>query len=436
VFRFKGGVSLKENKLTENNTIIEIPIPKEVIIPLHQHVGAQSIPIVKVGDTVKTGQKIGECSGFISASVHSSVTGIVKNIKEYMTPVGINSLSVFIDTQEKDEFSFSEKFYTDYYRYDKKILLEAIKESGIVGLGGASFPTHVKLSPPEHKEIHTVIVNGTECEPYLTSDSRVMTEHARDVVEGLKIVMYILNADNGVICVENNKHSAISSLEKEISKQPNIDLAILETRYPQGSEKQLIYTIKKLKIPPAKLPMDVSCIVHNVSTLCSIKDALYRGKPLIEKVLTVTGDNIENPSNVRVRIGTSIRHILDFCKWNGEASKIIVGGPMMGVTQNSIDVPILKASSGILVFNEKNAKYEARGSCIRCGKCVRACPMNLMPNFINTYTEQEMWDKVAKLNVEDCIECGCCAYVCPSKLPIVQSAKWAKLQLRKINTKH
>jgi Na+-translocating ferredoxin:NAD+ oxidoreductase subunit C len=431
LFKFKGGVTLKENKLTENNPIIEIPIPKQVIIPLQQHIGAQAIPIVKIGDNVKTGQKIGEASGFISASIHSSVTGIVKDIKNHMTPVGIDSLSVFIDAQKKDEFCFNTKFYTDYFRYDKKILLDVIKENGIVGLGGAAFPTHVKLSPPEHKEIHTVIVNGAECEPYLTNDSRVMIEHARDVVEGLKIVMFILNADNGVVCVEKNKHSAISVLEKEISKQPNIDLVILDTRYPQGSEKQLIYTIKKKKIPPLKLPMDVSCVVHNVSTLCAIKDALYKGNPLIEKVITVTGDNLDKPSNVRVRIGTSIRNILEFCKWSFSASKIIVGGPMMGVAQNSVDIPIIKSSSGILVFNEKSAKYEARGNCIRCGKCVRACPMNLIPSFINTYAEQEMWDRIKKFNVEDCIECGCCSYVCPSKLPIVQSVKWAKLQLRK-----
>ncbi|MFC1546127.1 electron transport complex subunit RsxC [bacterium] len=433
MFKFKGGIHVPENKITEQSSIIDGPYPKKVIIPLQQHIGAPCKPIVNTGDSVKTGQKIGESMGFVSVPVHSSVTGIVKQIKEHFTPLGIPSSSVVIEAQESDEWIKPEKDYIDFFRFDPEELINVIKENGIVGLGGAAFPTHVKLSPPANKPIDTVIVNGAECEPYLTNDYRVMIEYARDIIDGLNIVMHILKTDRGIICIEDNKPQAIQVIKEEVAKQPNMELMILKTYYPQGSEKQMIYAVTKREVPPDGLPMDVGCVVQNVGTLYAIKHAVYTGKPLIERIITVTGHNISKPSNLLVRIGTSIRDILEFCGWNGKAGKIISGGPMMGIAQRSVDVPVIKSTGGILILDEKAVGEWITKECIRCGKCIEVCPMNLMPVMIYTYAEKRMWKKLKKYNVADCMECGCCTYSCPAKLPIVQSVKWAKVEIRKKN---
>ncbi|MFH1715615.1 MAG: electron transport complex subunit RsxC [Elusimicrobiota bacterium] len=435
MFKFKGGIHPNDFKITKNTYIQDAPIPTMVIIPLQQHIGSPAVPLVKVGDIVKTGQKIGEAKGNVSVPVHASITGVVKDIKNCLTPIGVPAQSIVIEARGEEQIETLPKLFTDYYRYDSSELTAIIKEAGIVGLGGASFPTHVKLSPPANKPILTVIANGAECEPFLTSDHRLMIEYAHGIIEGLKIVLHIVGADKGAICIEDNKTEAILVMRQEAAKQPNMEVCVLKTRYPQGAEKQLIYSVTGRKVPPGGLPMDVECVVDNVGTLYAIKNAFLKGRTLTERIVTVTGDNLERPANLRVRIGTPIRELLNFCGWNGKAGKIISGGPMMGITQTSIDVPVIKSTSGILVLDENSIKNEPYSDCIKCGRCIKNCPMNLMPCLIQVYSEKLMWEQVEKLNVSDCIECGCCSYECPAKLPIVQSAKWAKVEIRKMRSK-
>jgi electron transport complex protein RnfC len=428
-FTFKHGVHPPESKKTEKERIVKAPVPDEVVIPFSQHTGAPAKPIVKVGEEVKLGTKIGEAQGFISANIHSSVSGVVKKIEEKPHPVGGYSLSCVIENNGKEELDNSIK-ERDYQSLEPEELINIIKDMGIVGLGGAAFPTNVKLSPPKGKSFDTVVLNGAECEPYLTCDHRLMLEKPANILKGGKIIKKILGAKRGIIAVEENKPDAISVMEKLVGKY-GFELCVLKTKYPQGAEKQLIKALTGREIPSGGLPMDVGVYVQNVGTSLAIYEALRFGKPLFERIITVTGD-VKSPKNLRVRIGTSFKELIDFCEgYSGEPKKLIMGGPMMGIAQYTDTVPVVKGTSGIYVQNLKNLNIVPESPCIRCGRCVDACPMGLVPCQIADFIDKKKFDEAKFLGVLDCIECGGCSYVCPAGRNLVHKFKYAKLMLRK-----
>ncbi len=433
-YTFTGGIHPPDSKKqTKDLSIKEFPVPEKVVIPLSQHTGKPAIPVVKTGDKVLIGQKIGESQGKISAPVHSSVSGEVIDIKQCNHPVIKDPvLSVIIKSDGKNKPIEVKKTHWDYYRYSPQDLIKVIEEAGIVGLGGAGFPTHVKLSPP--KEVNTLILNGCECEPYLTCDDRLMQEHPKEIIEGMKIIMFILNVHKGVIVIEDNKKEAIKEMNKVAFVEPNISVQTVKTKYPQGAEKQLIKSVLNRTVPPGKLPFDVGVVVQNVATTYAIYQAVVQGLSLTHRVLTITGDFIKNPGNYRVPIGTLVSEILKNCGYEPEEKKhkIILGGPMMGIAQGVLDVPVIKGTSGILVQGLKNiSHFSTYSACLHCVKCIDVCPMNLMPNFLSYYAEHMLWEKCKEYSPSDCIECGCCAYECPAKRPIVQQIKLAKFNLSK-----
>jgi len=435
-FNFSGGIHPPELKnQTKDLSIKEFPVPEKVVIPLSQHTGAPAIPIVQKGDIVVAGQKIGESQGKISANVHSSISGEVVDILPYNHPVVNKPVPAIIVKSDGKNFQIEiKKTYWDYYRYSPQDIIKVIQEAGIVGLGGAAFPTHVKLSPPKEKEIDTLLLNGCECEPCLTCDDRLMQENPKEIIEGMKIIMFILNIHKGIVVIEDNKKNAIEAINKIVFLEPNISVKIVKTKYPQGAEKQLIKTVLNREVPSGGLPFDVGVIVQNVGTSYAIYQAVVKGLPLTSRVITVAGDFISNPGNYRVPIGTLASDILSYCGYKPEEKphKIIFGGPMMGISQGILDVPILKGTSGIIVQESKNIQFFSEyDNCIHCGKCVDVCPMELMPNFLSYYAEHMLWEKCKEFFPNDCIECGCCAYECPAKRPIVQHIKLAKFYLSK-----
>lgn len=423
---FQGGIHPPEKKITAAERIIDIPPPKRVIIPLLQHLGGQSKPVVAVGAQVKTGQILAEPSGNVSASVHSSISGKVSAIIPWMHPVLAKPVeSVVIDSDGADTRESFKQDFSDYVRHSRDDLRKLILSSGIVGLGGACFPTHIKLSPPKGCDIDYLILNGCECEPYLTCDDALMKEKAREIVAGLKIAMFILDAYQAVIAIEKNKKEAINIFQKIAFNEPNITVKALPVKYPQGAEKQLIFAVTGRKIPTGGLPFNVGVVVQNVATIYAIFNAVKNGVPLYERVLTVSGDAIKKPGNYRVRIGTLLSDIAEFCGGTEEnISCVVMGGPMMGVSQPSLEVPVLKGTSGILFLSGQ--RRVGIDNCIRCAKCVFVCPMNLLPNMISVNAEKEFYDETRDYFPMDCIECGCCSYVCPANRPIVQHIKLSK----------
>ena len=430
LFSFKGGVHPSYFKeLTSGQPLGRASLPKKVVIPLSQHTGKPARPVVKVGDEVKTGQLIGESDGFISLPVHSSLSGKVVDIKPWPHPLGIIVDSVIVESDGRDEWISDLPVHEDYFRLSPEEMRGIIKSAGIAGLGGAAFPTHVKLTPPENCEIDTVILNGCECEPYLTCDHRLMLEYPREILEGLKIIMQMVDADRGIVGVEANKSDAISILEREIRREPGIDLAVLKVKYPQGAEKHLVDAILRRKVPPGKLPFDVGVVVDNVGTAFAIRQAVKRGIPLVERAVTVTGSGVKQPQNLWVRLGTLLADVVSQCGGLvGNPEKIIAGGPMMGVAQYTLDVPLIKGTSGIVILSE--AETPPEGDCIRCGKCIDVCPVNIMPTVIAQHVKHKDWASVRRYSPFDCMECGSCAYVCPAKIPLVQYIKWAKLEVK------
>ncbi|MBU0614559.1 MAG: electron transport complex subunit RsxC [Nanoarchaeota archaeon] len=423
-----GGIHPNYNKFTSKSKIEVAPSPKLVILPLSQHIGAPCEPLVNVGDTVKVGQKIAEAKAFVSAPIHSSISGTVKKIEDMPHPVLGKCKAIIIESDGKIDWDPTIKQRDNPMSLDKEELKNMIKEAGIVGMGGATFPTHVKLSPPKEKPINILILNGAECEPYLTCDHKLMIEKCTEIIKGALIIKKILDVQKVVIGVEDNKENAILVLREKIEEM-NADIKViaLPTSYPQGAEKTLIYTVTGKVVPAGGLPMDVGAVVQNVSTAKAVYDAVYESKPLIERVVTVTGA-VNDRKNLLVKIGTPVKQIIEFCGgYSGAASKLISGGPMMGIAQCTEDIPVLKGSSGILVLAKQPEAEEF--DCIRCGKCVEACPMQLMPTTIAQYAEKDMIEKADEYNAADCIECGCCSYVCPSKIPLVQKIKIAKNQI-------
>lgn len=428
---FKGGVHVEHNKkLTEQKSIEVAKDPSLVYIPLQQHIGAPCQPLVSAGDRVKVGQKIGEADAFVSAPIHSSIAGTVKNIVEITTPTGINSKTIVIESDGTGEMHEDMQPKGILDNLDSKQLLAIIKEAGITGMGGAAFPTHVKLSPPPDKTIDKVIINAAECEPFLTSDHRVMLEYPKDVILGLRIMMKVLGVEEGYIGVEVNKMDAVKALKEAMTPEDNIIIATLKTKYPQGGEKCLIDAVTGREVPSGGLPMDVGCVVNNVGTAKAMADAVLQGKPLYERVVTITGNAINEPKNLLVKMGTPFQEVIDQCGgFKERPGKILMGGPMMGLGQFSTDVPIIKGSSGILVLTEEEAKPQKISACIKCGQCLEACPVHLQPLFISAYALKENFEGAEEYSALDCIECGACSYICPAKRPLTESIRFAKREI-------
>lgn len=425
---FKRGIHPPDNKEQTKNKAIKLLLPKgDMVFPMVQHIGAPCKPIVKKGDRVLVGQKIGESEAFVSSPIVSSVSGTVKAITEMDHPNGFRIQSVVIENDnEYEEIPSMNKPY-DYENMTNEALLEVIKEAGIVGLGGATFPTHIKLSPPPDKKIDHIIVNGAECEPYLTSDHRIMLEETDRVVKGLKVILKMFPDAKGVIGVETNKPDAIERLEEAVKDEARISIARLQTKYPQGAEKQLIYSVTQREVPSGKLPSEVGCIVQNIDTVVAIHRAIFRGRPLMRRIVTVSGGAIKEPQNFKVRIGTSYREVIEAAGgFVEEPAKIISGGPMMGMTMFNIDVPIIKGSSSILCLTAAEAAIPDESNCMRCGKCVAICPMALLPNELNKFALANDEEAFEKYNGMDCIECGACSYTCPSKRHLLHSIRTTK----------
>ena len=434
---FHGGIHPGDHKeATNKKEIVNLTPPSELIFPLSQHIGAPAKPCVSIGDTVCMGQKIAEADGFVSANIHSSVSGTVKAIEKRLHPNGLPTMSIVIENDGLDtETAPIEGCGEDYEKKSPKEIINIIKEAGIVGMGGATFPTHVKLSVPDEAKIDYVIVNGAECEPYLTSDHRAMLETPNEIIGGLLVLMHIFGLKDGYIGIENNKTDAIAVLEKEASlvKDKNIHIVTLKTKYPQGAEKQLINAVCGRKMAPGTLPWQVGCIVNNIDTCASTYRAVVKGTPLTTRIVTLGGNALKNPMNYKVRIGTPFSYVIEQSGGLSEpAEKVLMGGPMMGLSVPNIDVPVIKGTSGILALPAKEAKLDKESPCIRCAKCVYVCPMSLQPNLLDSAARLHDIDKLKKLNVTDCIECGSCAFVCPSKRRQVQQIKIAKVKLREI----
>ncbi len=430
---FSGGVHPPENKdLTAHKPAVRAGLPKRAVIPISQHIGAPSKPLVVVGQEVKTGEKIADSGGFVSAPVHASVSGKVVAIGNFPHPLGMDVTSIVIESDGKDEWFPGIKETRDYNLLGPEELRKMVQEAGIVGMGGATFPTHVKLSPPKEKPIDVVILNGAECEPYLTSDHRLMLDRSSEIIEGLKIIMKILGVKKGYVGIESNKPDAVEAMKKAAAGSPEIQVWALKVKYPQGAEKMLIKVITGRTVPAGGLPMDVGVVVQNVGTAAAVYDAVRYGRPLIERYVTVTGRGVKEPKNFIARIGMPFSQLLEEAGGlTDSAAKVIAGGPMMGMSQYTLDVPVIKGTSGITVLSKSEASVKPYGPCIRCARCIDACPMKLQPSIIGVFIEKGHFEDAKDYNVLDCFECGSCTFVCPANRPIVQWVKRAKKELLK-----
>ena len=433
--RYGRGVHPSYHKeLASDKSIRRLDAPSSVVVPLQQHIGAPCTPLVKAKEYVVAGQKIGEPGGFVSSPVHASISGTVAAIEPRPHTIGRPTMAVVIEAGEapegfEDPLTAREGF-EDPLTATPDELKGAISEAGLVGMGGAAFPTHVKLSPPPDSTLDTVVLNGCECEPYLTADHRVMVESTDDVVYGLKVIMRILGVQDGVIAIEGNKPDAVAAMQKAVQGDGNLRVVVLGERYPQGAEKTLINEVLSREVPSGGLPLHVGVVVQNVGTSAAVARAVRDGTPLIERVVTVTGHGVKEPANVLVPIGMSFSEIIDACGGLTEnAAKIIGGGPMMGIAQTSLDVPVVKGTSGILVLTEEECRARKVAPCIQCGRCVDACPMGLLPTRLERASERNRMDELERLGAADCVECGCCAYVCPSNRPLVQWIRLGKAEV-------
>ncbi|MDC7224135.1 MAG: electron transport complex subunit RsxC, partial [Spirochaetales bacterium] len=419
--------------LTESKEIRTAALPPIAVIPLSQHIGAPAECLVQPGDTVQEEDMIGKAAGFVSANIHSSVPGTVKEIREIFLPNGMKSQAVAIELSGEFSRLGKESQKDDWKTMDNDAIRRRISDNGIVGMGGATFPTHVKMSLPEGKVCEYFIINAVECEPFLTSDHKLMLTQADEILEGIEIVRKLLNPEKVIIGIEANKMDAARLLEEHIAQKGyKVEVAPLKVKYPQGAEKSLIKAITGREVPSGKLPLEVGVINANVGTCFAIYEAVVYDKPLVERLVTVSGSAVKNPGVFKVRVGTPIRELIEECGgFSEEPAKIISGGPMMGFTFFDLDTPVTKGTSGIIALTGKDVKKSQITPCLSCGKCVAACPMGLNPTKLYKYLDFEMVDDAAGERLMDCVECGSCAYVCPAHLPLVQMFRVGKGEIRK-----
>ena len=430
-----GGVHPPEQKISASQAIQVLPIPETVCIPLSQHLGVAAVPVVAKGDEVKTGQLIAKGEAFISANIHASVSGKVLKIDESMDSSGYRKKSVFIQVQG-DEW-MPEIIQDDALVKDCPLsaadIIKKVHEHGVVGLGGATFPSHVKLMVPKGKKAEWLVINGVECEPYLTADHRLMLEKGEEILVGISILMKALSVSKAVIGIESNKPDAIAQMSKLATSYPGIRVDALEVKYPQGAEKQLIKAVVGREVPSGKLPIEVGCVVHNVGTAFAVYEAVQKNKPLIDRVVTVVGKSVERPSNFLVRIGTPVSALIEAAGGLPEdTGKVVSGGPMMGKALNDLDVPVTKGTSGILLFPRSESSRKEVLACIRCGRCLNVCPMGLEPYLLTVLAEKQRHDDCEKERIMDCMECGSCLYVCPSGRPLLDYIRVGKVRVGKM----
>lgn len=429
ILTFKGGIHPYEGKeLSKDNPIAEYNPKGDVAVAMSQHIGAPAKPIVKKGDTVLVGQLIGEASGFVSANVHSPVSGTVKAVEKRLLVNGSKSDCIIIENDGNfDEVEYEKP--KPYEELSKEEILNLIKKAGIVGMGGAGFPTNVKLSPKNPEKIDYIIVNGSECEPYLTSDYRRLIEEPEVLIAGLKIMLRLFDNAKGIIAIEDNKSDAIKKIKELVKDEENIEVSKLYTKYPQGAERMLIYATTKRKINSLKLPADAGCIVDNVDTVFGIYHAVAYGKPLVKRVITITGDAINSPQNFLVPIGTNQRELIEAAGgFKSEPQKIISGGPMMGMAMSTLDVPVVKTSSAILCYIKDPLVDITQTNCINCGRCVSVCPGRVIPSRLAKFSARGDMESFLKYDGLECCECGCCSYVCPAKINLTQAIKTMRKQ--------
>ncbi|MCK9523010.1 MAG: electron transport complex subunit RsxC [Proteobacteria bacterium] len=430
ILTFRGGIHPRYNKeRTAALATKPLAAPDELVLPLSQHIGAPAVATVSVGDTVLRGQTIAQPGGFVSAAIHAPVSGTVSAIEPRPTGNGTLGDAIVLANDHQDTETSYSGLGEDWAQADAATLRDMVARAGIVGLGGAAFPSHVKLAPPPDRTIDTVIINGAECEPWLTADHRLMLESATAVVSGLRIIQHILGAPNGVIGIEANKPDALRAISQAATGTP-IRVVSLAVKYPQGGEKQLISACLKRRVPQGKLPMDVGVVVHNTGTAAAIHRAVVDGRPLLERIVTVTGTAVSQPANYWVRLGTPVAHVLQHCQTElTPAGKLILGGPMMGIAQKHADIPVVKSTSGILVLQPKDATTRPASPCIRCGRCVDACPMFLVPQELGAFARLRMIPEARAAAALDCMECGSCAHACPAHIPLVQLIRLAKADI-------
>lgn len=424
-----GGIHPADRKISAGKSIEVLPLPKRVAVPVAQHIGAPAKTEVKKGDLVKVGQIIARSGGFVSANIHSPVSGKVFKLDEVVDATGYRKPAVIIDVdgdEWEETIDRSETLKTDFSLSSEEIIKKT-GEMGIVGMGGATFPAHVKLSPPPGKKCDILIINGVECEPFLTSDHRVMLEKGEELIVGVKILMKALKVNKAVIGIENNKPDAIKHLEKLTSEEQGIEIQPLKVQYPQGGEKQLIDAVTGRQVPSGKLPIEVGAVVHNVGTTFAVYEAIQKNKPLIERVVTVTGPGVSKPSNFMVRIGTPVSQLIEAAGGLPDnTGKVVGGGPMMGKALTHLEVPVTKGSSGILILPHEEAHRKPVENCIRCSKCISACPMGLEPYLLMIESEKEMYERAESDDIMDCIECGSCSFTCPANRPLLDYIRLGK----------
>ncbi len=424
-----GGVHPADHKFSAKGAVEVLAVPDEVAIPLDQHIGVPAKPVVKRGDEVKVGQIIAQSSGFVSSNIHSSVSGTVVKIDKVPDISGFRRDAVIIKTEGDDwepAIDRSAALISEFALSSEEII-QRISSAGVVGLGGATFPSHVKLTPPIGKKCDILIINGVECEPFLTSDHRLMLEKGQELIVGIRILMKALNVPKAIIGIENNKSDAVEMMKELTADNEDISVEALKVMYPLGGEKQLIDALIGRQVPSGKLPVEVGAIVHNVGTVFAVYEAVQKNKPLIERIVTLTGLNVKHPGNYLVRIGTPVSALIEAAGGlPSDTGKIVAGGPMMVKALSSLDVSITKGTSGILLIPEKVASRQEADYCIRCGKCVAVCPMGLSPYLLMTLSEKEMWERAEEERILDCIECGSCSFICPSYRPILDYIRYGK----------
>ena len=430
-----GGIHPDKYKITSQSPIVDAGIPEFVYIPLKQHIGKPARIMVTPGDKVKTGTLLADADGIISSDIHSSVTGEIVKIDTVENEFGYMETMITIKTEAVDEYEADIDASADIVKdisFTNEEIAGRIRRAGLVGMGGAGFPTPVKTTVPENKKIEYFIINGIECEPFLTADDRLMVEKAEQIVIGAKIINKLLGIQNAVIAIDENKPLAVEILSKITKTYVGVNVQVLKTKYPQGGEKQLIKAITGREVPSGKLPADVGCLVHNVGTVYAVYEAVAKNKPLIERIVTLSGDDCPNAGNYRVRIGTPASYLIAKTGLPPEKiGEIIFGGPMMGTSAANPQAPVTKLTSGILLLSDKFTRKLPETDCIRCGKCVEVCPMGLSPYLITKYAKEGMFAEAKAISALDCIECGSCAYICPAKIPLLDYCKLCKIELKK-----